>query len=76
MREVLFFLPHCTACGILVPDQGSNICPLQWKPGVLTTRPLAKSEKDFYPVNLCTSTLAINLRHQINVLSMNKQEYR
>lgn len=27
-------------------------------------------------INLCTSTLAINVRHQINVLLMNKQEYR
>ena len=32
--------------------------------------------KNSFMFNLCTSTLAINLRHQINVLSMNKQEYR
>ena len=24
---VFFFLPHHTACRILVPDQGSNLCP-------------------------------------------------
>ena len=29
----LFWLPHA-ARGILVPDQGSNPCPLQWKLGV------------------------------------------
>ena len=23
-------------CGILVPDQGSDLCPLQWKHGTLT----------------------------------------
>ena len=25
------------------PDQGSNLCPLQWKCGVLTTGPPGKS---------------------------------
>ena len=35
-----FFLwPHHTACGILVPDQGLNLSPQQWKCCVLTTRP-------------------------------------
>ena len=33
------FWPHRTACGILVPNQGSNLCPLQRKRGVFTTRP-------------------------------------
>ena len=32
-----FFWPPCIACGILVPNQGSNLYPLQWKCGVLTT---------------------------------------
>ena len=35
-RDVLFF-GHVAACGILVPDQGWNPCPLQWKLRVLTT---------------------------------------
>ena len=37
------FLLCCEACGILVPDQGSNSCPLQWKHGALTTGPPGKS---------------------------------
>ena len=28
---------HCKACGILVPQPGSNLCPLQWNGRVLTT---------------------------------------
>ena len=30
------------ACGI-IPDQGSNLCPLHWELGVLTTGPPVKS---------------------------------
>ena len=38
-----FFLLHCTACGILVPNQGLlNPCPLQWRHGVLATGPPGK----------------------------------
>ena len=33
---------HCEECGILVPSPG--IEPLQWKHGVLTTRPPGKSQ--------------------------------
>lgn len=32
---LFFFGPCCVACGILVPDQGLKLCPLQWKFGVL-----------------------------------------
>ena len=32
-----FFWPRLEACGILVPDQGSNPRSLHWKHGVLTT---------------------------------------
>ena len=42
-----FFGPHRTACGILVPHQGSNTCPLQWKSGVLTAGPPGKSPVAF-----------------------------
>ena len=31
-----FFLPCSTGCSLLVPDQGWNPWPLQWKHGVLT----------------------------------------
>ena len=31
------------AHGILVPDQGSNLCSLRWEQGVLTTALLEKS---------------------------------
>ena len=46
---VLFcFWPHCTACRILVPKQGSNPRPLQWKHRFLTTAPPGKSPcRDF-----------------------------
>ena len=36
------------ACKIIIPNQGSNPCPLQWKHGVLTTGWPGKSlEKGF-----------------------------
>ena len=36
----------CLIAGrILVPDKGLNLCPLQWKHGVLTTGPPGKSPK-------------------------------
>ena len=38
--KFLFF--GCMACGILVPDQGSNLHPRQWKHRVLTTGPPGK----------------------------------
>ena len=38
-----FFLAVPWACGISVPDQGRNPCPLQWKCRVLTTGPPGKS---------------------------------
>ena len=40
VRIPIFFLfifwPYHTACGIFL-DQGSNLCPLHWDRGVLTT---------------------------------------
>ena len=40
-RPLLF--GHATPCGILVPhNQGSNLCPLHWKHGILTTGPPGK----------------------------------
>ena len=33
----LIFWPHHMACESLVPNQGSNLCPLHWKCRVLTT---------------------------------------
>ena len=45
----LFFLAMCyAACGILVPHQGLNPCPLQWKHWVLTTVPSVKSHIGIY----------------------------
>ena len=43
--NVFFFWLCCAACGILVPNQGSNPCPLQWKRRVLTTGPPGKSQQ-------------------------------
>ena len=42
-----FFLPHHTPYSMQnFSSQGLNPCPLQWKPGVLTSRPLGKSEEN------------------------------
>ena len=38
-----FFWPHCEACEILIPNQGSNPHPPQWKHRVLITGPPGKS---------------------------------
>ena len=40
-----FFFFYCTAqhAGSQFPDQELNLCPLQWKRGVLTTEPPGKS---------------------------------
>ena len=38
-----FWLCH-VACRILLPDQGSNPCPLQWKHRVLTTTTIFKGK--------------------------------
>lgn len=45
----LFFplQPLHLACRILVPDRGSNLCPLWQKCGVLTARPPGKSHRFF-----------------------------
>ena len=44
-----YFWPQCTACGILVlPDQGCNPSPLQWKCRVSTTGPPGKSPKCYF----------------------------
>lgn len=36
---------HCVACRVLVPDQESNLCPLQWMCRVLTTGPPGKCQR-------------------------------
>ena len=41
--RVVFFWLYRTTCRILAPDQGSNLCPLQWKLRVPTTGPPGKS---------------------------------
>ena len=42
---LFFFLPHHEACGI--HDQGSKLCPQQWKHRVLATGPPGKSPAFF-----------------------------
>jgi len=43
---ILFiFWPCQVTCEILVPDQGSNPCPLNWQCGVLTTGPPGKTPR-------------------------------
>ena len=44
-RAFFFFFSFFTLpCGILVPWPGIELCPLKWKPGVLTTGPPGKSQ--------------------------------
>ena len=49
---LFFFFYHITAqhVGSEFPDQESNLCPLHWKHGVLTTGPSGKSQP-LYPYN-------------------------
>ena len=43
---LFFFFDHATwHAGSSFPDQGSNLCPLQWKGGFLTTGPPGKSQE-------------------------------
>ena len=42
----LFILQLHAACA---PQQGSNLCPVQWKQAVLTTKPLGKTQ---FPLDL------------------------
>ena len=44
--------PRRAACGILVPDQRSNLCPLQWKRRVFTTEPPGKSLYSYVDQNI------------------------
>ena len=54
----LFFFFHCAACSF--PDQGSNLCPLQWKHGVLTTGPPGNSlSSSFHKLPLSAIFLCI-----------------
>ena len=54
--SIIFILwQHYLACGILVPDQGSNLCPLQWKHGVLITGPSGRSPQPGYLHGFCQS---------------------
>ena len=46
---------HYLACGILVPDQGSNLCPLHWKHGVLITGPSGRTPQPGYLHGFCQS---------------------
>ena len=39
-----FLIFGCAACGILVPNQGSNLHTVQWKHRVPTTGPPEKSQ--------------------------------
>ena len=44
----LFFLAELHGLQNLIPSQGSNLCRLQWKHGVLTTEPSRKYPKQIY----------------------------
>ena len=37
IASLFCFWLHCRACGIIVPNQGLNLNPCQWKHRVLTT---------------------------------------
>ena len=50
---VNFFLLHHAACGILIPQPGSNPHPLQWEHGILTTGPPGKSLQRYVSILVC-----------------------
>ena len=60
---IFFFLPHCTACRILVPPPGLNPCPLHWKHGLLITGPPGKSQKEIAFEATLLSTLICRMKH-------------
>ena len=78
LRKVLFvfglFWLYCTASGILVPNQRSNQCPLQWKHEVLTTGP-----PGFYSSESFNSTIfmffALSRVEKISKISPNLLEF-
>ena len=39
LSQSFYFLPHCMACGISLPQPGTEPWLQQWKPRILTTRP-------------------------------------
>ena len=49
VMDLLFYLfgPPAQLVESKFPNQGLNPCPLQWKPGVLTTGPPGKSPETF-----------------------------
>ena len=44
----LVFWPYCMTSGILFPYQGSNLCSLHWKQGVLTSEQPGKSPEAIF----------------------------
>ena len=51
--DFFFFLPYFMACGILIPRQGLNLHPQQWKRRVLITWPPENSPWSFFIVEFC-----------------------
>ena len=48
---------HCKTCGSYFPNQGSNLHPLHWKHGLLTTGLPGKSqESDFKSITILSPT--------------------
>ena len=45
-----FFQPCDEVCGVLVPQLGIELVPLQWKLGVLTTGPPGKSPHLYFKI--------------------------
>ena len=49
LGKIFFFFGHAMQhAGSSFPDQGSNLCPLQWKHGVLTTGLPGKFPRHFF----------------------------
>ena len=76
MKYVPFFRLHVKACVIPnqglsqgFPNQGLNLCPKQWKPCILTTRPPGNSWYVLWHLTL-TTTLPSPLSRQGNSHSL------
>ena len=54
------------ACGIQLPDQGSNLGPLHWEHEILATGPSGKSHKLFlYDDNFLRFTLSATFKYTL-----------
>ena len=56
-----------------VPDQRPNLGPLQWMPGVLTTRPPGKSQAFYFCINILSLSISCHQFPILNRLCSNRR---